>query len=77
MKNPQSTQEQIDLVEIFTGSGNGQADALESAMTRYHSWRLAERKEGRPVHEISLEHTFRQHNPVHCRCILKVRYTLL
>jgi hypothetical protein len=76
MKSPQIENSSGTLVEIFTGSGNGPDDARESADTRYHSWRVLERRDGREVKEISKDYSYRQPSPVYCRCILKVTYSV-
>jgi hypothetical protein len=76
MKSPQNGNHSGPFVEIFTGSGNGPEDARENADTRYQTWRVLERREGRQIKEISTEYVYKHPNSVHCRCTLKVVYSI-
>jgi hypothetical protein len=77
MRNPQSEVSQRLLTEIFTGSGNRQDDARETALTRYLSWKVRLRNEGKIIEEKSTEYTYSQRNAVYCRCTLRVEYGFL
>ena len=64
-----------EQTETFTGRGNNETEARESAKLRYNNWQLLQKRAGLKLTVYSEKYSCKQNNEINFKCDLVIEYT--